>query len=41
MNETLLHRLMLAEASVPVIAGLLLEIDPMVLSVMIAAFFLH
>jgi hypothetical protein len=40
-KETLLHLLMLAEAGVPVTAGLLLEIDPPVLAAMIAAFFLH
>jgi hypothetical protein len=40
-KETLLHLLMLVEAGVPVTAGLLLEIDPMVLAAMIAAFFLH
>jgi hypothetical protein len=40
-KETLIHLLMLAEGGVPVMAGLLLEIDPLVLSVMIAGFFLH
>jgi hypothetical protein len=40
-KETLLHLLMLLEAGIPVTAGLLLEINPPVLAVMIAAFFLH
>jgi hypothetical protein len=41
LKETLIHLLMLLEAGVPVTAGLLLEIDPLVLAAMIAAFFLH
>ena len=41
LKETLIHLLMLGEAGLPVIGGLLLEIDPLVLSVMIAAFFIH
>lgn len=40
-KELLLHLLMLAEVSVPVIAGLFLEITSPVLGLMIAAFLLH
>jgi hypothetical protein len=40
-KETLIHLLMLLEAGVPVATGLFLEIDPLVLAIMIAAFFLH
>lgn len=40
-RETIMHLLMLGEAAVPVLLGLLLEINPLLLSAMIAAFFLH
>lgn len=41
LKETGLHLLMLGEAAVPVLAGLFLEIDVPVLSLMIATFFVH
>jgi hypothetical protein len=40
-KESLLHLLMLAEVSLPVLAGLFLEITPPVLGLMLASFFLH
>jgi hypothetical protein len=40
-KESLLHLLMLAEVSVPVLAGLFLEINSPVLALMIAGFLLH
>ncbi|HEY1260940.1 MAG TPA: hypothetical protein VGF34_16945 [Stellaceae bacterium] len=40
-KETLIHLLMLAEMGVPVLAGLLLEINAPVLALMYAAFFVH
>src|SRR6185437_10216175 len=40
-KESLIHLLMLAEVSVPVLAGLFLEVTSPVLGVMIASFFLH
>ena len=40
-KESLIHLLMLTETALPIVAGLLLDIDPLILSVMIAAFFLH
>jgi hypothetical protein len=40
-KETLIHLLMLLEMGVPVLAGLLLEINSPVLALMIAAFFVH
>ena len=40
-KESLMHLLLLAEATVPVLAGLFLEITSPVLALMIAAFFLH
>jgi hypothetical protein len=36
-----LHLLMLGEAAIPVMAGLFLEINPLILGTMIAAFFIH
>ncbi|MCE2563219.1 hypothetical protein [Komagataeibacter sp. FNDCF1] len=41
MKETGIHLLMLGEAAFPVLAGLFLEIDAPVLSLMIASFFVH
>lgn len=41
MKETSIHLLMLGEAAFPVMAGLFLEIDAPVLSLMIASFFVH
>ncbi|MBE7618058.1 hypothetical protein GL297_00110 [Komagataeibacter sp. FXV2] len=41
LKETGLHLLMLGEAAVPVLAGLFMEIDVPVLSLMIASFFVH
>jgi hypothetical protein len=41
VKESLIHLLMLAEVSVPVIAGLLFEITSPVLGLMIASFLLH
>ncbi|MHA6718959.1 hypothetical protein ACX40Y_05855 [Sphingomonas sp. RS6] len=41
LKETLIHLTMLGEAAVPVFAGFFLELDPLVLGVMVAAFFLH
>jgi hypothetical protein len=41
LKETALHLAMLAETGIPVVAALFLEIDPIVLAGMIAAFFLH
>jgi hypothetical protein len=41
LKETALHLLMLGEAAVPVMAGLFLEINPLILGTMIAAFFIH
>jgi len=40
-KESLLHLLMLAEAGLPVLAGLFLEIDALVIALMIVAFLLH
>jgi hypothetical protein len=40
-KESLLHLLMLVEVSIPVLAGLFLEVTSPVLALMIAAFFLH
>lgn len=39
--ESLMHLLLLAEAAVPAVLGLFLEINPLLLSGMIAAFFVH
>lgn len=41
LKESLLHLLQMSEASAPILAGLLLEVDPLILSGMIAIFFLH
>jgi hypothetical protein len=41
VKESLIHLLMLAEVSVPVVAGLFLEITSPVLGLMIASFLLH
>jgi hypothetical protein len=41
VKESLMHLLMLGEAAVPVVLGLFFEINPLLLSVMIAAFFAH
>ncbi|WEQ56954.1 hypothetical protein LV564_07820 [Komagataeibacter nataicola] len=41
LKETGIHLLMLGEAAFPVMAGLFLEIDAPVLSLMIASFFVH
>jgi hypothetical protein len=40
-KESLLHLLMLAEASIPVLAGFFLEVTTPVAALMIASFFLH
>lgn len=40
-KESLLHLLMLAEASIPVLAGFFLEVTTPVAALMIAGFFLH
>lgn len=40
-RESLMHLLLLAEAAVPAVIGLFLEINPLLLSAMIAAFFAH
>jgi hypothetical protein len=40
-KETVIHLLMLAEMGVPVLAGLLLEINALVLVVMLVAFLVH
>lgn len=39
--ESLMHLLLLGEAAVPAVLGLFLEINPLLLSGMIAAFFVH
>lgn len=41
LKESIIHLLMMAEAAAPILAALLLEIDPLILSGMIAVFFLH
>jgi hypothetical protein len=41
LKESILHLLMMLETGAPVLAALLLEIDPPILSLMFAAFFLH
>jgi len=41
LKESLMHLLMMAEAGAPIAAGMLLEIDPLILSAIIASFFLH
>ncbi|GBQ25943.1 diguanylate cyclase [Acetobacter estunensis NRIC 0472] len=41
LKETAIHLMLLGEAAIPVLAGLFLEIDAPVLSLMIAAFFTH
>jgi hypothetical protein len=41
VKESLMHLLMLGEAGFPLMAGLLLEVNPPLLSGMIASFFLH
>jgi hypothetical protein len=41
VKETLIHLLMLVETGVPVLAGLLLEINSPILALMIASFFVH
>jgi hypothetical protein len=40
-RESLMHLLLLAEAAAPAVLGLFLEINPLLLSGMIAAFFVH
>ncbi|HLO74893.1 MAG TPA: hypothetical protein VK196_00375 [Magnetospirillum sp.] len=40
-KESLIHLLMLAEMGIPVLAALILEINALVLTVMLVAFFLH
>jgi hypothetical protein len=40
-RESLLHLLLLGEAAVPAVLGLFLEITPLLLSAMAAAFFVH
>lgn len=41
LKESIIHLLMMAEAAAPILAALLLEVDPLILSAMIAVFFLH
>lgn len=40
-KETLIHFLMFAEAGIPLIAALLLEINALIIAVMIVLFFIH
>lgn len=40
-KESLMHVLMLAEAGIPVLAGLFLEVNALLIAVMILAFFAH
>jgi hypothetical protein len=41
LKETAIHLLIVLEGAAPIYAALLLEIDPLILSAMIATFFLH
>jgi hypothetical protein len=41
LKESIIHLLMLAEAAGPILAALVLELDPLILGGMIACFFLH
>ncbi|MBP0582775.1 diguanylate cyclase [Labrys sp. LIt4] len=40
-KESLIHLLMFAEVGIPLLAGIFLEINALIISVMIAAFFVH
>ena len=40
-TESLIHLLMMAEIAIPITMGLLLEINALAISIMIAAFFVH
>jgi hypothetical protein len=41
LKESVIHLLLMLEAGGPIMAALLLEVDPLILSAMIALFFLH
>jgi len=41
LKESAIHLLMMLEAGAPILAALLIEVDPFILSLMIAVFFLH